>query len=355
MLRDLGSRDEEFIGVIKYVQHKILSLAGLSNNPNYVTVLMQGSGTFGVDSVMQTVCKPSESNFLVLENGAYGQRIAKMCKLLGVQYQMESFPEDRALDLDRVENLLLKSNKRFTNIAVVHSETTSGVLNQIDKVGALVKKHSPDSTYVVDCVSSFGAIPIDIEKSSIDFLITSSNKCIQSVPGFAIVICRKEKLLACKGNSKSLSLDLCDQYQAMQATHQFRFTPPTHTILAFKQALQELEFEGGPSARYQRYSENHRIVRDALAELGFKDLVPLDEQSKVINTFYYPKHENFDFEQFYKRLSDKGKIIYPGKITKASCFRIGNIGDLHADDMHGLVDSIKQVLREMNVPTPVQS
>ncbi len=236
---------------------------------------------------------------------------------------------------------------------MVHSETTSGVLNKIEQVGSIVKYHLPNSTYIVDCVSSFGAIPIDIKKASIDFLITSSNKCIQSVPGFAIVICHKEKLLSCKGNSKSLSLDLVDQYEVMQKTNQFRFTPPTHTILAFKQALLELEKEGGSLARYKRYSNNHRILRDALGHLGFRELVPLDEQSKIINTFFYPKDKNFNFEEFYRRLSDKGKIIYPGKITKASCFRIGNIGDLHADDMYGLIDSIKEVLIDMNIKTPV--
>lgn len=352
MLRDLGSRDDEFIGIINYVQKKILDIAGLGSNSNYASVLMQGSGTFGVESVMQTVCKPNSTKFLIIENGAYGQRIGKMCKLLGVECQVESFPEDRSVDLNRIELLLKEGN--YTNIAMVHSETTSGVLNEIEQVGKLVKKHLPESTFVVDCVSSFGAVPIDLQKSNIDFLITSSNKCIQAVPGFAIVICNKDKLLSCKGNSKSLALDLVDQYEQMEKTSQFRFTPPTHTILAFQEALHELEREGGSTARYNRYSNNHKILRDALAELGFKDLVPLKEQSKIINTFHYPNDKNFDFEEFYKRLSDKGKIIYPGKITKAPCFRIGNIGDLHAQDMHDLIDSIKEVLTDMNVKMPVK-
>lgn len=352
MLRDLGSRDDEFIGTINYVQNKVLDLAGLGSNKNYISVLMQGSGTYGVESVIQTVSKTDKTNFLILENGAYGQRIGKMCKLLGLKHQIESFPEDRTIDINRVEKLLKDSS--FTNIAMVHSETTSGVLNKIEQVGSMVKYYLPNSTYVVDAMSSFGAVPIDLEKSSIDFLITSSNKCLQGVPGFAIVICQKDKLLSCKGNSTSLSLDLCDQYEQMQKTNQFRFTPPTHTILAFKQALLEFEREGGSVARYERYSNNHKILRDAMSELGFKDLVPLDEQSKIINTFHYPNDKNFDFEEFYKRLSDKGKIIYPGKITKASCFRIGSIGDLHSEDVHELIASIKDVLNDMNVKMPVQ-
>lgn len=354
MLRDLGSRDNEFINVIKYVQSEILAIAGLANNDNYTTVLMQGSGTFGVESVMQTVCKPNHTKFLILENGAYGQRMAKMCKLIGVEYHLESFPEHRAIDLNRVESLL-KQNNKFTNVGVVHSETTSGLVNDIHSIGSLVKKYSPSTTYVVDGVSSFGALPVDFIRGNIDFLVTCSNKCIQSVPGFAIVVCEKKKLLSCKNNSKSLSLDLVDQFEAMKSTNQFRFTPPTHSILAFKQALLELEKEGGSDVRYARYSENHRIVREGLVEMGFRELVPLSEQSKIINTFYYPKDSNFKFEEFYRRLSEKGKIIYPGKMTKALCFRIGNIGDLHPKDMHDLIAAIRESLTEINVKLPVES
>lgn len=203
-------------------------------------------------------------------------------------------------------------------------------------------------------MSAFGAIPVDLKAGKIDFLVTSSNKCIESVPGFAIVICNKEKLLKCKNNSTSLSLDLVDQFETIEKTKQFRFTPPTHSIIAFKQALVELEKEGGPQKRYERYSDNHKIVRDGLLAMGFKEFVPLEEQGKIINTFYYPNDPNFDFEQFYTRLSNKGQVIYPGKMTKAPCFRIGNIGDLHADDMHKLIEAIKEVCGDMNIKLPVE-
>ncbi|RNA17325.1 2-aminoethylphosphonate--pyruvate transaminase [Brachionus plicatilis] len=358
MLKDLGSRDDQFIQIIKNVQTKLIEIAvfcsfeGLPND-EYTVVLMQGSGTFGVESVFQTCTKLDESNVLVLENGAYGQRIEKICKLLSINHKVLRFPEDRAIDCDAVKSFLEKDNN-YTHVAVIHGETTSGALNNVEKIGQLVKTHIPNSILIVDSMSAFGAVPVDIQKGFIDFLISSSNKCIQSVPGFSFVICSIKKLLSFKNNSRSLSLDLVDQYENMLKTNQFRFTPPTHSILAFKQALDELEQEGGPQKRYERYSNNHEIVRKGLLSIGFKELVPHEEQSKIINTFHYPNDENFNFEEFYKRLSDKGMVIYPGKMTKASCFRIGSIGALFAEDMHQLVQLIVQILRDMNVKIPIQ-
>ncbi|CAF0796581.1 unnamed protein product, partial [Brachionus calyciflorus] len=353
MLRDLGSRDDEFIQIIKYVQNKLLEIAGVSSL-DFTAVLMQGSGTFGVESVLQTTTKQNESKILVLENGAYGQRIQKMCKLLSLDHKVLSFPEERSIDLN-VLNSFLQDENNFTHVAVIHGETTSGALNKVEQIGQMVKKYIPDSIFIVDSMSAFGAVPVDFKKGSIDFLVSSSNKCIQSVPGFSFVICSIKKLLSCKNNSKSLSLDLVDQYENMVKTNQFRFTPPTHAILAFKEALVELEEEGGPVKRYERYSNNHEIVRNGLLSIGFKELVPYDEQSKIINSYFYPNDSNFSFEKFYKMLSDRGMVIYPGKMSKASCFRIGNIGDLYSKDMEKLVGDIKQVLQEMNVKIPIQN
>lgn len=201
-------------------------------------------------------------------------------------------------------------------------------------------------------MSAFGAIQVNLKAGYIDFIVSSSNKCIEGVPGFSFVICRKDLLSKCKGNSRSLSLDLVDQYESLEKTKQFRFTPPTHAILAFKQALIELELEGGPNGRYKRYSNNHRVIREEMLKLGFKELVPLEEQGKIINTFLYPNDSNFDFEEFYKRLSSKGMIIYPGKLTKAPCFRIGNIGQLYEEDMYALIKAIVEVCDEMNIKLP---
>ncbi len=203
-------------------------------------------------------------------------------------------------------------------------------------------------------MSGFGAIPINLDESKIDFLVTSSNKCIESVPGFAIILCNRNKLIKFKNNSKSLCFDLYDQYEYMKKTKQFRFTPPTHAINAFKQALLELEIEGGPTLRYKRYTNNHQIIREGLVKFGFKELVPLTDQGKIINTFHYPTDKNFSFNEFYNRLSAKGKVIYPGKMTKAECFRIGNIGALHADDMYKLLSAIEDVCMEMNIKLPLK-
>lgn len=325
------------------------------SSSDYTAVIMQGSGTFGNESVIQTITHRNRdlSHYLIIENGSYGVRLNRMCNMLNIKCHMASFPEERSIKLKDVEKLLVKNV--FSHVGIIHNETTSGVLNNVEEIGQLVKKYLPNSIYFVDSMSAFGAVPVDFTKAQIDFLVSSSNKCIESVPGFAFAICKKDKLLKCKNNSTSLSLDLFDQYESLEKTKQFRFTPPTHSILAFKQALIELESEGGPAARYKRYKNNHKIVRDGLLELGFKEFVPLDEQGFIINTFFYPKSSKFNFEEFYKRLRDKDQVIYPGKMTKAPCFRIGNIGDLHADDMHKLVKSIVEVCQDMGIELPLKN
>jgi 2-aminoethylphosphonate-pyruvate transaminase len=199
----------------------------------------------------------------------------------------------------------------------------------------------------------FGAIDINIKESNIDFLISSANKCIQGVPGISFVICNKEKLFSYRNYCKTLSLDLLDQYEFDLKNKLFRFTPPTHVVLAFKQALVELEEEGGPGVRYKRIQSNHSIIHSEMQKLGFEDFVPVDEQSKIINSFYYPKDENFRFDKFHALLLERGKVIYSKNLTQNPTFRIGNIGDIHSKDMYDLVEAIKLCLTHLNVRLPV--
>lgn len=154
-------------------------------------------------------------------------------------------------NVKKVEEILI-SDKSITNVAMVHSETTTGIFNPIDKIGALVRKHAPNATFMVDAMSSFGGVPIDFEKCAIDFLVSSANKCIEGVPGFSFVIANKEKLLRCDGWARSVSLDALAQYKGLEANGQFRFTPPTHTLMAFQKAIQIQNEEGGVMARSQR-------------------------------------------------------------------------------------------------------
>ncbi len=344
MLVDLGSRDAGFIEVVRDIRTRLLALDGLSREAGFEAVLVQGSGTFGIESVVGSVV-PADGRLLVLVNGAYGRRIVHMAQVLGIDAEALVVAEDTTHDLPRVDEAL--AGGRFTHLFAVHCETTTGILNPIREIGALARRHG--AVYCVDAMSSFGAVPAGMAEAGIDFLVSSANKCIEGVPGFAFVLARREALLAIEGHARSLSLDLLAQWKGLEANGQFRFTPPTHALLAFHQALLELEEEGGVAARGARYRRNHEVLLDEMRQLGFTPFLPPERQSVIITSFYYPDEPAFDFEAFYSRLSDLGYVIYPGKLTQADCFRIGNIGQLFPDDIRGLTAAIADTLRAMGV------
>jgi len=349
MLKDLGSRDENFIQAIRDVRSSILEIAEVSEEC-WTTVILQGSGTYAVEAVLQTSTPRTGGRLLILANGAYGKRMETMCKVVGLEYDLIKSSEILPMDLVEIENQL-NCGTKYTTVCIVHCETSSGVLNPVEKVAELVRKHQPDAAMFVDAMSSFGAIPIDL--SNIDFLVSSANKCLQGVPGFAYAVCRKSVLEKCSGNSRSLSLDLADQERNMIATGQFIFTPPIHTMLAFLQAIDEFKQEGGLQGRAKRYSENCAALKSGMSKLGFKALVDEKYASYIITCFLFPKHTNFNFKTFYSNLSSKGQIIYPGKVTDADCFRMGNIGHIFIKDIEKLLDTVKDVLTEMEIQIPV--
>ncbi len=354
MLRDLGSRDEECIALVKDIRRRLLALAGVSQEQGYECILMQGSGTFGVEAVLSSVI-PFDGKLWVPVNGAYGSRIVHIATRLNIYFGGPFLPENQRLDLAEgfFKHFAAQAlpEHRPTHIAVVHSETTSGIINPLEEIARSAKEHGV--SLIVDAMSSFGAYQIDVAKLGIDFLISSANKCIEGVPGFAFVIARREALLASEGNARTLSLDLHAQWRGLEKDGQFRFTPPTHALLAFKQALDELDAEGGIAGRAARYQENHDTLVRGMRALGFHEYVPSQWQSRIITTFHYPSDPKFVFEDFYRGLSDKGFVIYPGKLTKLDCFRIGNIGRLYPKDMEALVSAIEATLKEMGVAVPV--
>lgn len=232
-------------------------------------------------------------------------------------------------------------------MGVVHCETTSGIINPIAEIGALARRYN--KVYFVDAMSSFGAIPTDIAATQIDFLVSSANKCIEGVPGFSFAIARREQLLAAEGFARSLSLDLLAQWRGLEKNGQFRFTPPTHALLAFRQALHELAMEGGVNGRYQRYQQNHTLLVNGMRQLGFDEFLPPEKQGPIITSFYYPAHPSFAFERFYSLLNERDVVIYPGKVSQADCFRIGNIGRIFPADIHHLLAAIREVLEQMGI------
>lgn len=350
MLRDAGSWHYEFNAVVKSVRERLLALAGFAPGAGWETILLQGSGTFGVEAVLATIIAPN-GRLLVLVNGAYGERIVQMAQYLKIAHTVLRTPEDTPPELTAVERALA-DDPSITHVACVHCETTTGILNPITEIGRMVKQHR--RVYIVDAMSSFAAVPIDFAAAGIDYLISSANKCIEGVPGFSFVFCRRADLAVTEGSARSLSLDLLAQLKGFDKNGQFRYTPPTHVILAFDQALKELEQEGGVLARAARYRRNHEVLVEGMKQLGFRLYLDPRVQSYIITGFYYPADPKFSFDEFYRRLSDKGFIIYPGKLTQANTFRIGTIGRIFECDIRSLLSAIRETIDEMDVKVPTR-
>jgi 2-aminoethylphosphonate-pyruvate transaminase len=344
MLCDLGSRDVEFIHMVREIREILVKLA-MTSVDHYTSVIMQGSGTFGIESVISSVI-PENGKLLILVNGAYGERMTQMARIHNIPLIIQTCPEDQTPDLRLLQNTL-NANPEISHVAVVHCETTTGIMNPIDEIGQLVRQY--DRVYIVDAMSSFGAYPIPVEDFGIDFLISSSNKCIEGVPGFSFVIAKLDSLQACKGNARTLALDLFTQWEGLEKNGQFRFTPPVQVLRAFRQALAELEDEGGVNGRGERYQKNYNLTLTTMEDLGFTPYLPKENRGYTITSFRYPDHPNFSFEEFYKRLSDKGCVIYPGKLSHADCFRIGHIGRLDQSDVFLLLSAVRETLNEMNI------
>lgn len=339
MLQDWCTWDKDYNeGIVTPIRHALLEIAGLDTD-EYTDVLLQGSGTYCVEATIGAAVKPTDK-LLILANGAYGQRMAQIADYYHINYILVSLHETELITGEVVRRAL-EQHPDITHLSMVHSETTTGLLNPIEEVAEVI--HGRGITFIVDAMSSFGGVPIDIKGLGIDFLVSSANKCIQGVPGFGFVIAKKEKLLATKGNARSLSLDIYAQWETMEkGKGKWRFTSPTHVVHAFYRAIQELKEEGGIRARYERYKKNHQILVEGMCKLGFRPLLPEASQGPIITSFLYPS-ATFDFPAFYAELKQKGFVIYPGKISDADTFRIGNIGDIYPADMEHLLEAIQGI------------
>ena len=345
MLKDMGSRDHVFIDAVKDIRNGLLQLAHVSKVDGYECVIIQGSGTFAVESVISSVVGEKDK-LLILANGAYGERIVKMAVIHRLNHEVLRFDEDTVVTPEATETFL-KEHPGITHVACIHSETTTGLFNPVAEIGAVCKKYG--KVFIVDAMSSFGGVAMDMRSMQIDFLVSSSNKCIEGVPGFAFALCKRSELEKTKGQARSLSLDLYDQWAGLEASGQFRFTPPTLSLMAFRQAMKELEEEGGIPAREQRYKANKQTLDEGMTALGFKQYLKPEIQGHIISSFLYPSDPGFNFELFYEKLNKRGFVIYPGKLSKANAFRIGNIGQIFPDDVKALLAAIEEVLKEENL------
>ena len=344
MLKDWGSWDEDFRNLTKKLRESLLSLLGKSKSL-YDCVPIQGSGTFAVESMLGTFI-PKNGKLLVLANGAYGLRAAQTMDYLNRDYHL----------LDKGDYLpprgsevaaILENDKAITHVLVIHCETSSGILNPLEEIGAVVK--TAGRKLLIDSMSAFGAVPVDPERVDFEAMVSSANKCIEGVPGFGFVFAKLSALQAAKGNCHSLSLDVEAQWSAMEKSGQWRFTPPTHVVAAFLKALEIHDAEGGVSGRGARYTNNRDVMVKGMRDLGFETL--LDERwlSPIIVTFFCPEDPAFHFSKFYDLMKNEGYIIYPGKLTIVDSFRVGCIGRMDSHVMQGVVSAARNALETMGV------
>lgn len=343
MLHDWGSRDETFIRMNAKVLDRIAALAG--GTGTHTTVPVQGSGTFAVEAML-TNFVPRDGKVLILVNGSYGRRAVKICQYAGRAYAVLETAEDTPPDVGCVV-AALAADSAISHVFAVQCETTSGILNPIAEIANAVAQAG--RRFLLDAMSAFGALPLDARTTRFDAMAASSNKCLEGVPGIGYVVCRIEALEKTKGNATSLSLDLHDQWTAMTATKQWRFTPPLQVIAALHRAIEEHAAEGGVSGRRARYASNCRILVEGMRAIGFETLLPDRLQAPIIVTFHMPRDPRFDFRHFYDSLKERGYVIYPGKLTVAESFRIGCIGRLSADHMRGALEAVRAVLDKMDV------
>ena len=343
MLHDFGSRDSSFIELNARVLERLVTI--VNGEGTHVSVPLQGSGTFVVEAMMGNFV-PADGKVLILVNGAYGHRIAKICDYYKRDYSIQESAEDVPVDTRELEQTLA-DNTDITHVVVVYCETTSGILNPLREVSEIVAKHQ--RSLLIDAMSAFGALPLDAREIEFDAVVASSNKCLEGAPGVGCCIARESALEKTQGNSPSLVLDLYEQWRAMQKNRQWRFTPPTHVLLAFDQALNEYEEEGGVAGRGNRYQNNCDLLISGMREMGFKTLLPDHLQAPIIVTFHMPTNPEFVFSEFYDGLRDMGYVIYPGKLTVADSFRIGCIGRLDREHMQGALGAIKKMLNQFAI------
>ena len=343
MLRDWGSWDSDFIAITARVRQSLLDI--VHGQDSHVVVPLQGSGTFSVEAAVATVVPP-DGHVLVLDNGAYCKRAAKLTHLMGRRTTVVPFAEDAAISPEVLQTHLL-ADKSITHVVMIHCETGAGVLNPLQAVADVCQAHGKG--LIVDAMSSFAALEIDARKVHFDALVAASGKCLEGVPGMGFVFIRKAILPQCEGNNNSLAMDLYDQYIYMEKTGQWRFTPPTHVLVALNEAIAQFEEEGGQAARLKRYQSNCRTLVEGMAALGFKPFLDPAIQAPIIVTFHAPADPRYQFKTFYDIAKKNGFILYPGKLTQVETFRVGCIGAIGPVEMAQAVHAVALTLKEMGI------
>jgi 2-aminoethylphosphonate-pyruvate transaminase len=343
MLRDWGSWDGDFIAVTARVRASLLKI--IHGEDTHVVVPLQGSGTFSVEAAVATLV-PRDGHVLVLDNGAYCKRAARLATLMGRTCTVMGFDESTQVSAAALEDKL-RADKTVTHVVMIHCETGAGVWNPLQEVADVCARHGKG--LIVDAMSSFGALPIDARETRFDALIAASGKCLEGVPGMGFIFIRKAVIDACAGQSQSLAMDLHDQYTYMERTGQWRFTPPTHVVVALAEAILQFEEEGGQPARLARYTKNYRTLIHGMSRLGFMPFLDPSVQAPIIVTFHAPGDPRYDFKTFYASARERGFLLYPGKLTQMETFRVGCIGAIGPNEMEQAVQAVALALEDMGI------
>ncbi len=346
MLHDWGSWDADFIAVTASVRRRLLAI--VHGQGSHVVVPLQGSGTFSVEAAVATVV-PRNGHVLVLDNGAYCKRASKLSQMMGRRCTVLPFPEDEPVSATALE-AQLNADPSISHVVLIHCETGAGVLNPLAAVAEVCQRHGRG--LVVDAMSSFAALPIDAREIRFDALVAASGKCLEGVPGMGFVFIRKAVIEACAGHSQSLAMDLHDQFDYMERTGQWRFTPPTHVVVALSEAIAQFEEEGGQAARLARYQDNCQTLIAGLSALGLKPFLASEHQAPIIVTFHAPEHPAYDFKRFYDAVKARGFMLYPGKLTQVETFRVGCIGAIGRVEMQQAVAAVGDAMRELGLTRP---
>jgi len=357
IIPDICPREEEFTEVMDEIRENLVKI--VQGGEDYACILFGGSGTAAMDSVINSAV---QGKLLIINNGYYGQRFIDIAKAYNIDYTELKFDMDKEIEINKIEEELQK-NSEIKYIAVVHHETTTGILNPIKEIGQAAKKYG--CIFIVDTVSSFAGAPFSVKECNIDFMMSTSNKCIHGVPGVCFVIAKKQELEKLKNKKKrSFYLDLYEQYEFFEKKEtgqgtgggQTRFTPPVQTMYSLRQAIREFFENGGIEERYKKYTENYNTLMEGLKELGFQPMHNEKIHSRISTTFLEPEFMNIDFKQLHDKLYEKGFIIYPNRVElrekTVEAIRFANMGEIDKEDIKLFLTNLKEVLEELKTQKP---
>jgi len=334
VVADICPRETEFGDLLQGIRRDLSRV--VHGDSTHTTVLFGGSGTAAMEAAMSSLPAP-DGKILIIENGSYGARFRQIAEVYDIDVVPLQLAHGDVPDPARVKELLA-ANGDVKMVFVVHHETSTGVLNPIQELARVAREHG--ARIVVDAMSSYAGLPIDVNAMGIDAIIASSNKCIQGMAGLSWVILANDLLAMGNPKRRSYYLDVFAQHATFEKTGQMQFTPPVQTCYALRQAIDEY-FAETEAGRFQRYAGNMAVLRAGLVKIGFRLYKPDMPQSDILLTVYDPTDTAYSFDALHDALYADGFTIYPGKVGDAGTFRLAVLGDLYEDDIRAFLSALE--------------